>query len=98
MHYYSNIQKYNNTQWHFYSKITDLTPETYIYYALANDTAGNEDTTETRYYNYFCCGCGTGTYNYTCRETIHESCTMNCNLPKFYPDFMHYTRFPGNFI
>jgi len=26
------------------------------------------------------CGCGNGTYNYTCGETITDSCIMNCNL------------------
>jgi len=26
------------------------------------------------------CGCNNGTYNYTCGDTITESCTMNCNL------------------
>ena len=26
------------------------------------------------------CGCDTGTYNYTCGETVNESCTLNCDL------------------
>jgi parallel beta-helix repeat protein len=26
------------------------------------------------------CGCSNSTYNYTCQETIYESCTMNCDL------------------
>ncbi|MCX8193907.1 MAG: right-handed parallel beta-helix repeat-containing protein, partial [Candidatus Pacearchaeota archaeon] len=26
------------------------------------------------------CGCDNGTYNYSCGETVYESCIMNCNL------------------
>ncbi len=26
------------------------------------------------------CGCGSSTFNYTCGETVTESCTLNCNV------------------
>ena len=26
------------------------------------------------------CGCNNGAYNYTCGQTVNESCTLNCNL------------------
>ena len=29
---------------------------------------------------FISCGCDNGTYNYSCGQTITESCTMNCNL------------------
>jgi len=48
MHYLSEFQKYNSTQYRFYNNITDLTDGTYTYYGWANDTAGNEGSTETR--------------------------------------------------
>ncbi|RLF51328.1 MAG: hypothetical protein DRN24_05155, partial [Thermoplasmata archaeon] len=35
----------------YYHNFTDLTYGNYTYYAYAIDTAGNENTTETRYYN-----------------------------------------------
>jgi len=51
MHYLSEFQKYNSTQYRFYNNITDLTDGTYTYYGWANDTVGNEGQTETRILN-----------------------------------------------
>jgi len=48
MHYLSEFQKYNSTQYRFYNNITDLTDGTYTYYGWANDTSGNSNETETR--------------------------------------------------
>ncbi len=48
MHYYSNLQKFNSTQYYFYSNITNLTQGTYTYYGWANDTAGQSNSTGTR--------------------------------------------------
>ncbi|PKM92429.1 MAG: hypothetical protein CVU81_00505, partial [Euryarchaeota archaeon HGW-Euryarchaeota-1] len=48
MSYYSNLQKFNSTQYYFYSNITNLTNGEYTYYGWANDTAGNSNNTETR--------------------------------------------------
>ncbi|MCD6274529.1 MAG: LamG domain-containing protein, partial [Candidatus Aenigmarchaeota archaeon] len=39
MHYLSEFQKYNSTQWRFYNNLTDLEDGTYAYYGWANDTA-----------------------------------------------------------
>ncbi|ODS37640.1 MAG: hypothetical protein A7315_03925 [Candidatus Altiarchaeales archaeon WOR_SM1_79] len=47
------------------------------------------DTTNGTPCTYSCptkpifCGCDNGTYNYTCGETIMDSCTLNCNLFSF---------------
>ena len=50
IHYQSNLQKYNSTQWYFQSNITNLSQGNYTYYGWANDSAGNSnytyDTTE----------------------------------------------------
>ncbi len=54
MHYQSEFQKYNSTQYRFYDNVTDLTDGTYTYYGWANDTASNEgqtDNNELRYLN-----------------------------------------------
>jgi len=51
MHYLSEFQKFNSSQYRFYNNITNLTDGTYTYYGLANDTAGNEGQTETRILN-----------------------------------------------
>ncbi|RKY96077.1 MAG: hypothetical protein DRQ03_07885, partial [Candidatus Hydrothermota bacterium] len=48
MHYLSEFQKFNATEWRFYNNVTNLTDGTYTYYGLANDTVGNEGQTETR--------------------------------------------------
>ena len=48
MHYLSEFQKYNSTQWRFYNNLTDLEDGTYTYYGWANDTAGNEGESEVR--------------------------------------------------
>ena len=48
MHYLSEFQKYNSTQYRFYNNVTDLEDGTYTYYGWANDTAGNSNQTETR--------------------------------------------------
>jgi len=48
MHYLSEFQKYNSTQYRFYNNITELAEGTYTYYGWANDTAGNTGSTETR--------------------------------------------------
>ncbi|MCD6274435.1 MAG: LamG domain-containing protein, partial [Candidatus Aenigmarchaeota archaeon] len=42
MHYLSEFQKYNSTQWRFYSNVTGLVKSgSYTYYGWANDTGGN---------------------------------------------------------
>jgi parallel beta-helix repeat protein len=41
---------------------------------LCNGSEGNKISA------YATCGCTTGIYNYTCGETINESCTLTCNL------------------
>jgi len=46
--YMSNLYKYNNASWAFYSNQTNLTTATYNYSGCAKDTAGNENCTETR--------------------------------------------------
>jgi len=48
MHYQSEFQKYNSTEWRFYNNVTNLTDGTYTYYGWANDTAGNSNSSETR--------------------------------------------------
>ena len=48
MHYLSEFQKYNSTQWRFYNNLTDLEDGTYTYYGWANDTSGNEGQSEVR--------------------------------------------------
>jgi len=48
MHYLSEFQKYNSTQWRFYNNLTELEEGTYTYYGWANDTAGNEGQSEVR--------------------------------------------------
>jgi|GEM_PF-6796410 len=48
MHYLSEFQKYNSTQWRFYNNLTDLEEGTYTYYGWANDTVGNSGQSEVR--------------------------------------------------
>ncbi len=47
IHYKSEFQKYNSTQYRFYDNVTD-SDGTYTYYGWANDTAGNTNKTETK--------------------------------------------------
>ena len=51
--YFSNLQKYNSTQWYLYinqskNATARLDDATYTYFASAKDTAGNENVTDTR--------------------------------------------------
>ncbi|RLI91232.1 MAG: hypothetical protein DRO95_04750, partial [Candidatus Altiarchaeales archaeon] len=48
IHHLSEFQKYNSTQYRFYTNITNLTDGIYTYYGWANDTAGNSGESETR--------------------------------------------------
>jgi len=48
MHYLSEIQRYNLTQYRFYINITEQEYGTYYYYGWANDTVGNPGQSETR--------------------------------------------------
>ncbi len=48
MHYQSEFQKYNSTEYRFYDNVTNLTDATYQYYGWANDSAGNSNSTEIR--------------------------------------------------
>jgi hypothetical protein len=51
MHYLSEFQKYNSTQYRFYVNVTNLTQGTYTYYAWANDTSGLSGQSEVRTLN-----------------------------------------------
>ena len=46
--YYSNLNKYNSTQWYFYANQSNLSEGSYTYYGYAGDRAGNQNSTETR--------------------------------------------------
>ncbi len=48
MHYLSEIQRYNLTQYRLYINITGQEYGTYYYYGWANDTVGNPGQSETR--------------------------------------------------
>ncbi|AKG91304.1 WD40-like repeat protein [Geoglobus ahangari] len=47
MLYYSTLWKHNDTDWFFYTNITNLSEGKYTYYALANDTVGNRNASKT---------------------------------------------------
>jgi hypothetical protein len=51
MHYQSEFQKYNSTQYRFYVNITNISNGTYTYYAWANDTSGLSGQSEVRTLN-----------------------------------------------
>jgi len=46
--YYSNLNKYNSTDWTFYTNESNLSQGTYTYSASAKDSLGNENVTEIR--------------------------------------------------
>ena len=46
--YYSNLNKFNQTQWYFYTNQSNLTDGMYTYFGSARDGAGNENRTNTR--------------------------------------------------
>jgi len=48
MHYQSEFQKYNSTQYRLYDNLTNLTEGSYQYYIVANDSAGNSNQSELR--------------------------------------------------
>ena len=50
-HYNSEFQKYNSTEYRFYNNLTDLADGTYEHYGWANDTSGNENSSEVRTLN-----------------------------------------------
>ncbi|MEM3455459.1 MAG: LamG domain-containing protein, partial [Candidatus Micrarchaeia archaeon] len=52
MHYQMEFQKYNSTQYRFYSNITNLNEGNYTYYAWANDTSGLSGQSEIRSLTY----------------------------------------------
>jgi len=67
MSYYSNLQKFNSTQWYFQANITNLTNYTNTALASVNNTLGYSDKTATRTIRIGC-------YNGTC-----EGLTGICN-------------------
>jgi len=78
MQYYSNLQKFNGTQWYFYNNITNLTDGTYTYYGLAKDNSGNYNSSEIRTLTFINCAeswsctdwssCLAGTQTRTCTD------------------------------
>ena len=52
LQYQSEFQKYNSTEWRFYTNVTNLFPGTYTYYGWANDTNGNAKQTDSGYLRY----------------------------------------------
>ena len=52
MHYQSEFQKYNSTEYRFYDNVTNLNQGMYTYYGWANDTFGNSASSETRTLTY----------------------------------------------
>ena len=50
LHYQSEFQKYNATEYRFYDNLTNLADGEYQHYGWANDSAGGEDTSETRFF------------------------------------------------
>jgi hypothetical protein len=56
--YQSNLQKFNQTQWYFYSSQSNLSAGTYTYSASAKDSEGNENQTELRTVNILTDWCG----------------------------------------
>ncbi|MBI5047164.1 LamG domain-containing protein, partial [Candidatus Micrarchaeota archaeon] len=46
--YFSNLYKYDTTNWQFYTNESGLVDGTYSYYGCANDSVGNQNCTETR--------------------------------------------------
>jgi hypothetical protein len=51
LHYQSEFSKYNSTQYRFYNNLTNLTDGQYTHYGWANDSAGNSNQTDLRYFN-----------------------------------------------
>ncbi len=45
-----------------------------------NVTWNNLGTDKIQLYLEISCGCNNQTYNYTCGQTVYESCTLNCNI------------------
>jgi hypothetical protein len=50
--YSSEFQKYNSTEYRFYTNLTNLSVGTYTYYGWANDTFGNSASSEKRTWTY----------------------------------------------
>ncbi|MBI2449392.1 right-handed parallel beta-helix repeat-containing protein, partial [Candidatus Pacearchaeota archaeon] len=46
--YYSNLQKFNQSQWYLYVNQQNLVPGRYTYQGFASDRAGNSNSTEER--------------------------------------------------
>jgi len=46
--YYSNLAKYNSTNWNFYTNQSNLTNGTYTYYGYVADVSENRNSTATR--------------------------------------------------
>ncbi len=51
--YYSNLQKYNSSQWYYYSNITNVSAGNYTYFGWVNNVIGNSNITELRTLNIF---------------------------------------------
>ena len=49
LHYQSEFMRYNSSEYRFYCNLTNLTDGNYEHYGWANDTAGNNGTSEVRY-------------------------------------------------
>lgn len=87
MQYYSNLQKYNETQWFLQANITDSAGR-YNYFGWANDSVGYENSTETRLITLGdgeSCVCSTCD---TCEDALNS---VDCDIVKLTADITDYS-------
>lgn len=74
--YYSNLWKYNLSQWYFGINMVDQADGTYTYYGWANDTGSTENNTETRIVHLSAAVC----YCDSCSSCTNQINNVSCDL------------------
>ncbi|OQX19423.1 MAG: hypothetical protein BWK75_05705 [Candidatus Altiarchaeales archaeon A3] len=88
MQYYANLQKFNSSQYYFSTNISDG-QGTYTYFGWANDSAGNQNQTETRTLTIDQCYCT------SCQTCVNALNLTNCSAVKLTANI---TNFAGTCI
>ena len=72
MHYYSNLWKRSSLAWQFYANITNLSEGSYNFYAWANDTAGNANSSQIVCFSVVLTPTLTPTVEITTDQTVYH--------------------------